>query len=218
MSKNGLLNDIQMPKTRRLVLLAVKEHGRLTVDELADMLKISNVAVRRHLDNLRKDDLIEYEEEQQGIGRPSYVYFLTEKADHLFPRNYQDLATDMISTIRELYGQEAVEAIFKDRFEKIGRIYKPFVNAGTLQGRVQQLVELRQADGYMATWDTSDDAEFVVTELNCPIQHVAEECERACHEDLGLFSSLLDADVIRLHHKMEGDNMCAYKIKPKPAE
>ena len=102
MSKNGLLDDLQMPKTRRLVLLAIKEYGRLTADQLAEMLNISTVAVRRHLDTLKNAQLIGFEEVQKGVGRPSFVYFLTPKADHLFPRNYQDLAADLILTIRDL--------------------------------------------------------------------------------------------------------------------
>ena len=215
MSKAGLLNDIQLPKTRRLVLLAIKEHGQLTADELAEMLNISTVAVRRHLDNLKHDNLVQYEEVQRGVGRPNFVYSLTEKADHLFPRNYQDLAYDMLASVQEMFGKEAVDAIFAKRAKKITAVYRPHVNAVSLEGRVDQLVQLRQNDGYMATWDSEDGQEFVVTELNCPIQHVAEECSQACHEDLTLYSNLLDADVIRLTHKVKGDNTCAYKIKPK---
>jgi len=215
MSKNGLLDDLQMPKTRRLVLLAIKEYGRLTADQLAEMLTISTVAVRRHLDTLKNAQLIGFEEVQKGVGRPSFVYFLTPKADHLFPRNYQDLAADLILTIRDLYGQEALDAIFEERSNKITQMYKPFVNANTLEGRVAQLVELRQADGYMATWNKNDESTFIVTEFNCPIQHVAEECERPCQEDLSLFSKLLNANVIKLNSKVEGDNVCSYKIAKK---
>lgn len=215
MAKVGLLNNIQMPKTRRLILLAMKEHRALTADELAGMLNISAVAVRRHLDNLKHSQLVKHEEIQRGVGRPSFVYSLTEKADHLFPRNYQDLAADIILSVKDLYGQEAVNAIFKKRADKITETYKPFVTASTLEGRVKQLVDLRQNDGYMATWEKTDDAEITITELNCPIQHVAEECAQACHEDMELFSSLLGAEVIRTHNKAQGDSSCAYRIIPK---
>ena len=218
MSKNGLLHDVQMPKTRRLVLLAIKEHSRLTADQLAEMLKISAVAVRRHLDTLKRDQLISYEEIQRGVGRPSFEYSLTPKADHLFPRNYQDLAADFILTIREMYGKEAVDAIFKKRADKITRTYRPRINGETLEKRIDQLVNLRQQDGYMANWQKQDDDLFIITEHNCPIQHVASECSKACHEDLQRFSNLLGADVIRLNNKVEGDNSCRYKIGGQEVE
>ncbi len=212
MSKTGLLNDIHMPKTRRLVLLAVKEHGRLTADQLAEMLNISSVAVRRHLDNLKNAQLITYEEVQRGVGRPVFKYYLTPNADHLFPRNYQDLAADVILSVRDIYGKEAVDAIFKKRAEKITHTYKPFINGETLAERISQLVALRQQDGYMATWAKETNNQFTITEHNCPIQHVASACAQACFEDLVLFSNLLNAEVIRIHNQANGDNTCAYKI------
>ena len=214
MPKAGLLN-VNMPKTRRLILLAIKEHGELTADELAGMLNISTVAVRRHLDNLKSAGFIKYEETHQGVGRPSYVYSLTAKADQIFPRNYQDLASDMIDTIREMYGKEAVEEIFKARSKKITDIYRPHINSNSLSGRVKQLVQLRKTDGYMTSWEQEHENEYVVTELNCPIHEVAKECGQACNEDIKMFSDLLDADVIMLNHRVQGAKSCSYKILPK---
>ncbi len=215
MGKQGMLKDLQMPKSRRLILVALKEHGHMTADGLAPMLNISAVAVRRHLDNLKHADLIQYEEVRQAMGRPSFVYSLTAKANHIFPRNYEDLAHDMLDAIRELYGQEAVDAIFAKRFKKIKAVYSSQVNAQTLSGRLEQLVKLRRIDGYMASWQTGEEDIFILTELNCPIQNVAQGCCQACEQDLQLFSDLLDANVIRYDHLIQGDNACSYTVTPK---
>ena len=215
MAKQGMLEDLQMPKTRRLILIALKENGGLTADELAAMLNISAVAVRRHLDNLKHASLVHYEEVRQGMGRPRFVYSLTPKADHIFPRNYEDLAHDMLDAIRELYGQEAVDAIFTKRYQKIKDAYEPKVNAPTLMGRLEQLVELRRIDGYMADWKANEEGKYILTELNCPIQHVAAGCCQACEQDLQLFTDLLDAKVVRQDHLLQGDRACTYEIIPK---
>ena len=61
---------IQMPATRRRILIALKEQGGLTADELASLLGISSVAVRRHLTNLERDQLVDHEQAQRGMGRP----------------------------------------------------------------------------------------------------------------------------------------------------
>lgn len=215
MAKQGMLEALQMPKSRRLILIALKENSGLTADTLAEMLAISAVAVRRHLDNLRHAGLIQYEEVRQGMGRPSFVYSLTTKADHIFPRNYEDFAHDMLDAVRDLYGQEAVDAIFAKRFQKIKEVYEPKVNAATLNGRLEQLVELRRQDGFMAEWDTIEEGHYILTELNCPIQQVAEGCCQACEQDLQLFVELLDADVTRQDHLIQGDKACSYQIRPK---
>ena len=215
MSKSGLLDDLHLPKSRRLILVALKEHGGLTADQLAEMLRISAVAVRRHLDSLEHADLIEHEEVQRGMGRPSFVYTLTNKADHVFPRNYEELASDILDTVQELYGQDAVDAIFQQRMKKITDLYRPRINANTLEGRLKQLADLRSKDGYMATWLTTEDGKYIFTERNCPIEHVAETCSMACHSDLSIFIDLLDAEVIRLNHRMQGDHYCSYEVRPR---
>ena len=215
MAKQGMIDDLQMPESRRQILLALKEKGELTADDLATMLEISAVAVRRHLDNLKHSGLIEYQEVRQGMGRPSYVYSLTDKTDHIFPRNYEELAQDVLDTIRDLYGQDAVDAIFDRRFEKIKEIYQKKVDGQTLQERLDQLVSLRQQDGYMAQWQHNDDGTFVMTERNCPIQSVAANGCSVCAQDLQLFVELLDADVARQDNLVQGDNACSYQITPR---
>lgn len=215
MAKQGMIDELQMPESRRQILLALKERGGLTADDLAAMLKISAVAVRRHLENLKHSGLIEYKEARQGMGRPSFVYSLTDKTDHIFPRNYEELAQDVINTIRDLYGQDAVDAIFSKRFEKIKGIYKTKVNGQTLEERIAQLSRLRQEDGYMAVWQGNDDGTFIMTERNCPIQSVAAGRCEACAQDLQLFVELLDADVARQDHLVQGDDACSYQISPR---
>jgi predicted ArsR family transcriptional regulator len=121
----------------------------------------------------------------------------------------------MLDAVRDLYGQEAVDAIFARRFQKIKDVYEPKVNASTLNGRIEQLVELRRQDGFMAEWETIEDDHYILTELNCPIQQVAEGCCQACEQDLQLFVELLDADVTRQDHLIQGDKACSYQIRPK---
>ena len=72
-----------MPATRRRILIALKERGGMTADELAENLGISSVAVRRHLTNLERDRLVDHKQVQRGMGRPSYVYRLTEAAHQM---------------------------------------------------------------------------------------------------------------------------------------
>ena len=91
-----------MPLTRRRILMLLKEKGELTADELAGLLGISAVAVRRHLTKLESDHLVTYKEVQRGMGRPSYVYELGEAAASFFPRRYEELAVNVLETIRAL--------------------------------------------------------------------------------------------------------------------
>ncbi len=205
----------QMPITRRRILNLLKEKKELTADQLAELLGISAVAVRRHLTKLEGDNLVTYEEIQRGMGRPSFVYQLGEAAADFFPRRYDELAVTVLETIEDLYGREAIEAVFRMRTEDIFDRYRQKIRGETLDVRLHELTELREADGYMSTWKLKDDGTYVLREANCPIFHVAEGCGPACDHDLALLTNLLDAKVTRKSHLASGDDACAYEIHPK---
>ena len=205
-----------MPLTRRRILMLLKEQGELTADELASLLGISAVAVRRHLAKLESDQMVTYQEVQRGMGRPSFVYQLGEAAESFFPRRYEELAVNVLETIQVLYGQEAIDAIFRMRTSHMIENYRRNVNGKTLDTRLDQLTKLREADGYMSTWEPAANETFILREANCPIYHVAEGCNTACDHDLALLVDLLDADVVRTGHLARGDGACCYEIRPKP--
>ncbi len=204
-----------MPLTRRKILMLLKEKGGLTADELAEILNISSVAVRRHLTKLQSDHLVMYQEMQRGMGRPNYVYQLGEAADGFFPRRYEELAVNVLDTIRSLYGGEAIDAIFQMRTADMIENYRRKINGKTLDVRLQQLTQLREADGYMSTWEVGQNGVFILREANCPIIHVASGCSTACDHDMTLLTQVLDADVVRIGHLASGDGACRYEIRGK---
>jgi len=214
MATSDVLNS-QMPVTRRRILIALKERGGMTADELADQLGISSVAVRRHLTNLERDRLVDHEQIQRGMGRPSYVYRHTEGANSLFPNDYDHLASYVLDAIEGLFGREAVDRIFEQHTQDIARSYRPVVNGDNLLTRVEQLTRLREADGYMPTWEEQADGTYVLRQHHCPILQVAEGCIEACAHELGLFVDLLDAEVTRQSHQASGDSACSYEIRPR---
>lgn len=205
----------QMPITRRRILTLLKEKGKLTADELATILGISAVAVRRHLIKLEKYELVQYEEVRRGMGRPCYVYQLGPAAGSFFPHGYKELAVVVLETIRELYGPEAIDAVFRMRSEHFITAYRPKVTGKNLLERLNQVIELRQNDGYMSTWERQDDGTILLNEANCPIIHVAQGCDSACQQDELILSELLDAEVIRKTDLRNGDNTCSYEIREK---
>jgi iron-sulfur cluster biosynthesis transcriptional regulator SufR len=205
----------QMPATRRRILIALKERGGMTADELAEKLDISSVAVRRHLTNLERDRLVDHEQVQRGMGRPSYVYRLTEAAHQIFPHNYDQMASYFLDAIQKLFGQDAIGRIFEHRTQELAESYRSEVNGRDLPDRLDQLSRLREADGYMPVWEEQEDGTYVLRQHHCPILHVAEGCSEACDHELALFVDLLNAEVTRQNHQVTGDAECSYEIRPR---
>ncbi|MBU6243001.1 MAG: helix-turn-helix domain-containing protein, partial [Acidobacteria bacterium] len=85
-------------RTRDRLARAILEAGPSTAVALAKRLKITPAGVRRHLDALVQDGILEAREPYQrslntrGRGRPSKVFVMTEIGREKFEHSYDDLA------------------------------------------------------------------------------------------------------------------------------
>ena len=90
-------------KTRDLVARAILERGPASAVELAEKLEITPAGIRRHLDSLVGDGILEAREphassgKDRGRGRPSKVFVMTDSGRERFEHSYDDLA---ISALR----------------------------------------------------------------------------------------------------------------------
>lgn len=71
--------------TRDKILQMLKTKGELSAKEITEFIGITSMAVRRHINTLEKEGLIESKTIRQPMGRPSAIYRLTEQAEDFFP-------------------------------------------------------------------------------------------------------------------------------------
>ncbi|WP_240418924.1 helix-turn-helix transcriptional regulator [Paenibacillus periandrae] len=201
--------------TRRVVMTMLKTKGPLAVSEIAKQLGITEMAVRRHLNTLERDGLIESKLVRQAMGRPTNLYSLTENADELFPKNYYNLTLDLLGELVEEAGEAKVQLLFERRKEKLIDRYEEQMQGKELGDRVKALAEIQNANGYMVNWSADEDGTFVINEHNCPISQVANQYNHACHCELMMFETLLDANVKRTECLVKGGLKCSYSIQAK---
>jgi len=208
----------QMQDTRRRILQLLKLKGGMTADELSQALKITSMGVRRHLTTLERDGFIKYQTVQRGMGRPSYVYALTELGDELFPRTYPQLVNSLLDAIKALDGEEGLERIFEERTERLEAQYRARLADKDLEDQVKELAQIRTEEGYMADWEKPNENTFILREHNCAIFKIARQYRQACSHELELFRGVLkEAEVTREKHLMKGDLTCTYVIRRKPS-
>lgn len=207
----------QMQSTRREILMTLKKRGGMTADDLSEVLGITAMGVRRHLMTLERDGLVDYTPVQRGVGRPSYVYRLTELADDLFPKNYDRFANELLNLLRLTDGDEKIEELFAMRMERLQAAYAPHLTNKDLPEQLAELARIQNENGYLAEWEEQDDGTLVFVEYNCAIAKIAEACNFACDYELQLLESLLDAgEIVRDNHIASGDISCRYLIKARP--
>jgi predicted ArsR family transcriptional regulator len=210
------LSKDQDSSTRKVLLTMMKTKGPLSVNEMAKQLGITEMAVRRHLNTLERDGLIEAKISRQAMGRPTHLYSLTTLADDLFPKNYHTLTLDLLVELEcdTDEGKEQISRLFERRKLKLMDKYAPRMEGKDLDEKVAELAEIQNANGYMVDWQKTDTGSYVLNEYNCPITQVANQYDAACKCELALFQKLLGADVERTECISKGGGKCSYHITP----
>ena len=204
--------------TRDQILSLLKVNKQLTVSEMANQLDITEMAVRRHLNTLERDNIIETTLVRQAMGRPTNVYHLTKTGQEMFPRNYATLTVDLLRDIESLSGKEMVEQLFERRKERMKEVYSSrMIEYKTLEEKIEELARLQNDHGYMVEWEKDDEGSYIFKEYNCPISEIAQEYPVACNCELSLFQELLGTEEVDCEVCMavDAEPHCYYKIKPK---
>lgn len=202
---------------KRRIVERLKRVEHLTAPELAKEFGLTDTAVRQHLESLEASGLVERATgPSSGRGRPPTLWSLTPLAADLFPDRHADLTVDLIRTLRDTLGDEALDRVIEARTAAQAVAYRTAVPAsGPLSVRVARLAAVRSAEGYLAeAVETGGD--IMLVEHHCPICDAAAACQGLCRSELDLFRAVLgdDVRVERDQHLLSGDQRCAYRISP----
>jgi DeoR family suf operon transcriptional repressor len=205
-----------LPPTRRELLELIKRQGEADAETLAERLGITLSGTRQHLTALAADGLVTHRRERTGPGRPKHHFALTPAGDALFPRNYVDLANELLAYVED-EDPALLQRIFDKRARR--RLERARVRSEGLDfpEKVKLVARILDEDGYLADFEERADGTFVVTEHNCAVLAIAQQYRHACSTELAFLQALLpEADVIRIAHRLNGGHVCAYEISRKP--
>jgi iron-sulfur cluster biosynthesis transcriptional regulator SufR len=207
----------QLSSTPQKILGLLKKHQSLSVQELTTHLQISDMAVRKHLNKLAKDQFIQSTEVKQPMGRPVTRYQLSKQGESLFPRNYGSMTVEFLQDLEQMHGAETVKQLFKKREDRLQQKYQQRIaQKEGLQDKIMELQKIQAENGYMAEYQQIDENQFELIEYNCPIYQVADQFKQACHCELSLFKNVLGVKQIdRTSCISEGAHCCRYIIKAK---
>jgi predicted ArsR family transcriptional regulator len=214
--------------TRHRVARSLLENGPSTAATLAERLDLTPAAVRRHLDTLLAEGLIEareqrrYGAQRRGRGRPAKAFALTDAGRDAFYQAYDDLAVSALRFLADEAGTSAVERFARARVAELEQRYRSHVQAARPEDRPRVLAEGLSDEGYAATVrSVVVEGSAVVGEQlcqhHCPVAHVAEQFPQLCEAETEVFGRLLGTHVQRLATIAHGDGVCTTYI-PSPPE
>jgi predicted ArsR family transcriptional regulator len=223
--------------TRGQVARLILERGPSTAATLGGRLGLTPAAIRRHLDKLLAEGLIETRTARayanRGRGRPAKVFVITDAGRSAFEHAYDDLASSALRFLAETAGPDAIAEFARRQVSDLERRYAPAVARGELASRVQALAEALSADGYAASAGPAPaighgggpglgGSGAQLCQHHCPVAHVAAEFPQLCEAETEAFGRLLGTPVQRLATIAHGDGICTTHVtsvgKATPAE
>lgn len=198
--------------TRGNIISLLKKNGGMSIEELSKVIDITPMGIRQHLLSLEKKGLVSYVVKKRGIGRPGFVYMLTDASNELFPKAYDSFALGLLRDIKKHEGQEKIDKIFGWRRERLLRHTKSILSSGgSIDARLQGLKGILEENGHLAEV-TRNNGSYLLKQFHCPISRISAEFREACHQELELYRDLLGKNVTREQTIADGAPACIYKI------
>jgi len=198
------------------ILFLLKTRGPKTAQQLADMLELTSMGARRHLEAAGEKGLVTFEDVAEKVGRPSRRWLLTDAGHARFPDRHADLTLQLITQVRALFGEEGMNKLIGARELASEAFYREAIDDhAPLKDKVNALALARDVEGYMAEVEEKGDGSLLLVENHCPICAAARECQSFCRSELDVFQRVLGANckVERAEHILAGARRCAYIIR-----
>jgi predicted ArsR family transcriptional regulator len=215
-------------RTRDRVLRVVSQEGPVSITALVERLGLTETAVRRQVDALHADGLVEPREATgpRRRGRPARSWVLTDRGHRALVSDYDHLAGEALRFLSDTVGAQAVHQFAEHRVAALEQRYSERVGAAgdDTADRAAALVDALNADGYAASArpvGTSGAGPLTGIQLcqgHCPVQHVATEFPQLCEAETEAFSRLLGVHVQRLATLAHGDHVCTTFVPTSTTE
>jgi DeoR family suf operon transcriptional repressor len=201
--------------TREAALTLMLRQGETTAARLADDLGVSVQVMRRHLRSLEEEGLVESSAASDGPGRPSNRWRLTMAGRGQFPDGSDDFALGLLTSMAASLPADMVDGLLQRQAHDKAADYRARIGSGSLEQRLERLVDLRRNEGYVA--DCRPDPEgsgWVMSEFHCSVLKIAEQFPCVCDQELQLIRHTFpDCEVERVHWLLEGGHACGFHLQ-----
>jgi predicted ArsR family transcriptional regulator len=150
-----------------------------TVAELAEKLGLTDNAVRAHLLSLERDGLVRQSGVQRGARKPHYAYELTDEAERLFPKAYDALLNQLITTLKGRLPASALEDVLREVGRSLAGRHASDGSSGDLEARLRNALEVLKAIGGTPNVER-EDGTLIIRSGGCPLAAAVVEHPEVC--------------------------------------
>ncbi|HEX6487653.1 MAG TPA: ArsR family transcriptional regulator [Candidatus Dormibacteraeota bacterium] len=202
-------------------ILELLRRRPLSAEAISSELGITPNAVRQHLTNLEREGFVQSAPQKAKRGRPALLFSLTERADSVFPKRYGQLASMVLTEVRDIGGEEMLDEIFKRLAQRHAAEIEPQLNGRGFDDRLKKVVSWIGRAGTLAEAEPCEEG-VRVTIHNCPFRATALKFPQVCTITPHLLTELLDVPVSQEKSIHRRDPYCSFVVQrpadPAPAD
>ncbi|MDP6513336.1 MAG: ArsR family transcriptional regulator [SAR202 cluster bacterium] len=206
-----------MEGTRFRILQHLQRENQ-TVGSLANIMELAPATIRRHLDILQRDRLVDFSEVRKKTGRPEYSFRLTEEGQESLPKSYALMLKMMVDELGGLSredvsdkdGQQVLELVFQRLSVKVADRFSDNTDSLDLDERVHTLLGALDKEHFQPEAENVD-GKFQIKLQNCPFRTVALANDAVCEFDASMISTAIGIEMNQVSCISDGQPSCVYQ-------
>ncbi len=197
-------------KDKVLSQLLLLQHA--TISQLAELLGISEISVRHHLITLEAEGIITSSEERHGVGRPRFIYRLTERGYQNAPIDYHKISEQALQTMKRVLGTDTLLELLTEIGKDLAKGYDSSMSLDNLDESLNQIASQLTRDGFIFSWTRSGETTILTTH-HCPFHYLGQSHPEVCAINHALLESLIQQPISHNTCILHGDVACTYTFE-----
>lgn len=198
-----------MKGTKESILYQFFLLRKATISQLSEILSVSEISIRHHLIRLEAEGILTSTEERHGVGRPRFVYSLTEKGFQNAPTNPSKISDQALFTIKRFLGTDTLLQLFRQIGRDLARTYTSTLDAESQDEMLAQITDTLTKDGFIFSWAKSEE-KYTLQIHHCPFHYLGQNHPEVCTINHALLESLIQHPLSHDTRILNGDLACTY--------
>lgn len=171
-------------------------------------LSLAPATVRRHLDVLLRDGVVEMRTERRALGRPHFVFSLSDEGRDSLPSHQLRLSLDVLGELLELRasdtrgrsGREVAQLLFDRLVQRLAEecTEEPVTSVAALEAPLEALMQY----GIVFRIE-KDERGYILQSLECPCARLLGGGADECSHDATILGTILGDGLELVSHSRE---------------
>jgi predicted ArsR family transcriptional regulator len=190
-------------------IISLLRRGSSTVEELASELRVTDNAVRAHLQLLEREGIVSATGNRQGpgAGKPATTYEVSPSAEPLLSSAYAPVLATLLETLSERLPEDEVDALMREVGRRLGPS-KP--RGGSLETRARAAAALLSSLGSELDVERTPNG-YLLRGYACPLAAAVRGQPTACHAVEELVATVVGSPVRECCDRTVGTR-CRFEI------